>query len=129
MPRPTLLFPALAVLTLAACDRGSDEPSAAAADSAAAQPAEEVYEPPQLTPAESTAAVAKQKADAEAATRRVMGADYKPPPEPYVDTPQKQYESCLAQARSVEEPVRGTILQACERFRDPNRPQGRPQQP
>jgi hypothetical protein len=129
MPRATLLFPALAVLALAACDRGRDDDAAAAPDSAAVQPAQEVYEPPRLTPAESAAAVNKQKADAEAMTRRVMGDDYHPPEKPYVDTPQKQYESCMRQAGSLEEPARSTILPTCKRFLDPGRPQGRPQVP
>ena len=51
-----------------------------------------------------------------------MGPDYKPPTDTFVDTPEKQYASCMAQARSVEEPVRSTILQACERFRNPPQP-------
>ena len=129
MSRLTRLLLLTLALSPAACDRGGSgaDAEAAAADSAAQ--AEEAYVPPALTPAESTAAVAKQRADAEAATRRVMGPDYRPPTDTFVDTPQKQYESCMAQARSVEEPVRSTILQACERFRDPNRPQPRPQLP
>ena len=114
MPRLTLLLLPLA-LAAAACDRGGDAADAAAVDSAALE--EEVYVPPVLTPAESAAAVAKQRADAEAATRRVMGPDYKPPTDTFVDTPEKQFASCMAQARSVEEPVRSTILRACERFR------------
>ena len=116
MSRLALLIPLIAAVSLTACDRGgSDDAAAAAADSAAA--AEEVYVPPVLTPAESAAAVAKQQADADAATRRVMGPDYKPPTDTFVDTPEKQYASCMAQARSVEEPVKSTILKACERFR------------
>jgi zona occludens toxin (predicted ATPase) len=129
MPRLTLL---LSFLVLAACDRGrsdADADAAAADSAAAAQAAEEAYVPPQLTPAESTAAVARQRADADAATRRVMGPDYKPPTDTFVDTPQKQYESCMTQARTLEEPVKSTVLAACERFRDPNRPQPRPQLP
>ncbi|MBW3570963.1 MAG: hypothetical protein KY467_07645 [Gemmatimonadetes bacterium] len=115
MHRPSLLIPVTAAALVAACapDRPADEPSAA--EEAAFE--EDAYVPPQLTPAESAAAVAKVQADADAATRRVMGPDYRPPAEPFVDTPEKQYASCMAQARSVEEPVRSTILQACERFR------------
>jgi hypothetical protein len=119
MPRRKLLFPslALAALALSACDRdraGADE---AAADSAGAE--EEAYVPPVLTPAESASAVAAQKAHADSMTRVIMGPEYEPPKEVYVDTPEKQLASCLAQANSVEEPVRSTILKACERFRNP----------
>lgn len=119
MRRLSLLSTIFAVALLAAC---ADERPAEEADAAAAEDAvlvEDEYVPPQLTPAESAAAVAKVQADADAATRRVMGPDYEPPAEPYVDTPEKQYASCMAQARSVEEPVRSTILKACERFRNP----------
>ena len=121
MLRPTLLLSFAALIAAAACDRGDDAAAAeaAAADSAAA---EEVYVPPVLTPAESVAAVAKINADAEAATRRVMGPDYRPPTDTFVDTPEKQLASCLAQANSVEDPVRSTILKACERFRNPPQP-------
>lgn len=118
MLRPALLL-SLATVTLSACGRGDRAADAAAADSAAME--EEVYVPPVLTPAESAAAVAKVQADAEAATRRVMGPNYKPPTDTFVDTPEKQFASCMAQANSVEEPVRSTILRACERFR--TRPQ------
>ncbi|HEY0020604.1 MAG TPA: hypothetical protein VGC13_30170 [Longimicrobium sp.] len=126
MPCLKLLFPslALAALALSACDRGragADE--AAAADSAEA--GEEAYVPPQLTPAESAAAVAAQKAHADSMTRVIMGPEYEPPREAYVDTPEKQLASCLAQANSVDEPVRSTILKACERFRNPP-PQSQP---
>lgn len=121
MPRLTLLLlPFALALAASACDRGEDAADADAADSAAAME-EEVYVPPVLTPAESAAAVAKQRADAEAATRRVMGPDYRPPTDTFVDTPEKQFASCMAQANSVEEPVKSTILKACERFR--TRPQ------
>jgi hypothetical protein len=120
MLRPTLLLSLAALMAAGACDRGDDaDAAAAAADSAAAK---EVYVPPVLTPAESVAAVARINADAEAATRRVMGPDYKPPTDTFVDTPEKQLASCLAQANSVDEPVRSTILKACERFRDPPQP-------
>ncbi len=118
MPRLTLLLPSLvlAALALGACDRGGRaDAEAAAADSAEME--EEVYVPPVLTPAESAAAVAKQNAHADSMTRVVMGPDYKPPTDTFVDTPAKQYASCMAQANSVEEPVRSTILKACERFR------------
>jgi hypothetical protein len=120
MLRPTLLFSLAALMAIAACDRGGDAGAAAAADSAAME--EEAYVPPVLTPAESAAAVAKINAEAEAATRRVMGPDYKPPTDTFVDTPEKQYASCMAQANSVEDPVRSTILKACERFRNPPKP-------
>lgn len=117
MLRRSLLIPFLALAALAACapDRGADEQDAAALADSAME--EEEYVQPVLTPAESAAAVAKINADAEAATRRVMGPDYRPPTDTFVDTPQKQYESCMAQARSVDEPVKSTILRACERFR------------
>jgi hypothetical protein len=121
MLRPTLLFSLAVCIALSACDRGGDADAAAAADSAAAME-EEAYVPPVLTPAESAAAVAKINADAEAATRRVMGPDYKPPTDTFVDTPEKQLASCLAQANSVEDPVRSTILKACERFRNAAQP-------
>ena len=125
MPRLTLLLPSLAVaaLALSACDR---ERPAAADDASAGAPAEEEYVPPQLTPAESAAAVAKIKAHSDSVTREIMGPEYKPPTEVYVDTPEKQLASCLAQARSVEEPVRSTILRACERFKNPPQPQPQP---
>lgn len=76
-----------------------------------------IYEEPRLTPAESAAAVARQAAAADSLTRRVMGPDYRPPAETVVDTPERQYASCMAQAASVDEPVRSTIRKACERFR------------
>jgi hypothetical protein len=119
MPRLTLLLPslALAALALGACDRGARADADAAAADSAAEMEEEVYVPPVLTPAESAAAVAKQKAHADSITRVVMGPDYKPPTDTFVDTPAKQLASCLAQAQSVEEPVRSTIMKACERFR------------
>ncbi|HEU4883566.1 MAG TPA: hypothetical protein VFT45_15005 [Longimicrobium sp.] len=125
MHRFSTLAPVLIALALAAaCSR--DRASGDAADAAAQDSmAEEVYVPPQLTPAESAAAVAKQAADGEAMTRRVMGPDYKPPTEPYVDTPEKQYASCLAQAGGLEEPTRTTILKTCERFKNPP-PQAQP---
>jgi hypothetical protein len=114
MHRLSLFLVLIAITLSAACapDRAGDESQDA---DAAAE--EEVYVPPVLTPAESTAAVAKQQADADAATRRVMGPDYRPPTDTFVDTPRKQYESCMAQANSVEDPVRSTILKACERFK------------
>jgi hypothetical protein len=116
MHRFSTLIPLLIALSLtAACrDRTDDDAAAATAQDSAA---EEEYVPPVLTPAESTAAVAKQAADGEAMTRRVMGPDYRPPAEPYVDTPEKQYASCMAQAGGLEEPTRSTILKTCERFR------------
>jgi hypothetical protein len=120
MPRPKLLFPslALAALALSACDRdragAADDPAAASAEAEEAE-----YVPPVLTPAESASAVAAQKAHADSMTRAVMGPEYEPPKEAYVDTPEKQLASCLAQANSVEDPVRSTILKACERFRNP----------
>lgn len=119
MLRLSLLSPVLA-LALSACaaDRPAEEADAAMAEDEML--VEDDYVPPQLTPAESAAAVARVQADADAATRRVMGPDYEPPTEPYVDTPQKQYASCMAQAASVDEPVRSTILKACERLRTPN---------
>jgi hypothetical protein len=117
MHRISTLIPVLIALALtAACapDKAGDD----AQDPSAQQAAEEeAYVPPQLTPAESIAAVEKIQAQSEAKTREIMGPDYKPPAEPYVDTPEKQYASCMAQANSVEDPVRSTILKACERFR------------
>ena len=117
MHRFCTLFPTLIAIALtAACapDKTGEDGQDPAAQGAME---EEVYVPPVLTPAESTAAVAKQQADADAATRRVMGPDYKPPTDTFVDTPQKQYASCMAQAMSVEDPVRSTILKACQRFK------------
>ena len=117
MHRLSTLSPVLIALTLAAAcapDRAGDARDAAAQDSSLA---EEVYVPPQLTPAESAAAVAEIQARSEAKTREIMGPDYEPPAEPFVDTPEKQYASCMAQASSVEEPVRSTILGACERIK------------
>ncbi|HEX6369198.1 MAG TPA: hypothetical protein VF006_09715 [Longimicrobium sp.] len=119
MHRLSTLIPFVATLVLAAaCAR--DRTGGDAQDPAAQQAGVEVeeYVPPQLTPAESTAAVAKIKAHSDSVTQAVMGPDYRPPAEPYVDTPEKQYASCMAQANSVEEPVRSTILQACERFKN-----------
>lgn len=101
----------------AGCGREPAADTVEPGEAADAETFEEAYVPPQLTPAESAAAVARQAADAEATTRRAMGPDYRPPAEPHVDTPEKQYASCTAQAASVEEPVRSTILKACERFR------------
>lgn len=114
-PRPAVLVVPVA-LALAACadDRADEAPATDEQESAVEM---EAYAPPLLTPAESTAAVAEIQANADAATRRVMGPDYEPPPEPYVDTPEKQYASCMAQAQSADEPVRSTILGACERIR------------
>jgi hypothetical protein len=120
MHRPSTLVPVLIALALAAAcspDRAGDE----AQDSAAQEAVEEEYVPPQLTPAESAAAVAKVQARSDSMTREIMGPDYEPPKEVYVDTPEKQYASCMAQAQSAEEPVRSTILKACERFK--NQPQ------
>ena len=77
---------------------------------------EEEYVEPQLTPEESAAAVAKIKAHGDSMTRVIRGPDAGVG-EPYVDTPEKQYASCLIQARSIEEPTRSMILQHCERMR------------
>lgn len=119
MHRLSPLVPILAALALAAAcapDDTGGEPQ----DPAAQQGVEvEEYVPPVLTPAESTAAVAAIKARSDSVTQAIMGPDYKPPTEAYVDTPEKQYASCMAQANSVDEPVRSTILQACERFKNP----------
>ena len=118
MHRLSTLTPVLIALALTtACtgDRAGDDAADSTAQQAGAE--EEVYVPPVLTPAESIAAVKEIKAEGEAVTRRVMGPDYKPPAEPFVDTPEKQYANCMTQANSVEEPVRSTILKACERFR------------
>jgi hypothetical protein len=109
----------MVLLVSSGCGRDAPPPDAApAATGAGAQGyMDEEYQPPQLTPAESAAAVGRQTADAEAITRRVMGPDYRESPEPEADTPEKQLANCLAQAASVEEPTRSTILKACERFR------------
>jgi hypothetical protein len=118
MHRLSTLVPVLIAFALtAACapDRAGDDAQDPSAQQAGVE--EEVYVPPQLTPAESAAAVAEINARTAAKTREILGPDYKPPAEPYVDTPEKQYASCMAQANSVEEPVRSTILKACERFR------------
>ncbi len=116
MHRFLTLSPILIAFALsAACSRDRDADTQDAQQEAMVE--EEAYVPPVLTPAESTAAVAKQAADADAATRRIMGPDYKPPTDTFVDTPEKQLASCLAQANSVEDPVRSTIMKACERFR------------
>jgi hypothetical protein len=118
MHRLSTLVPVLVALALtAACapDRAGDDAQDPSAQQAGVE--EEAYVPPQLTPAESAAAVAEINARTEAKTREVMGPDYKPPAEPYVDTPEKQYASCMAQANSAEEPLRSTILQACERHK------------
>ncbi|HEY0023503.1 MAG TPA: hypothetical protein VGB24_11350 [Longimicrobium sp.] len=118
-----MLRPGLALvfaLLLATCrgdePRGSDQATEPAPDVV-----EKEYVPPQLTPAESAAAVANTKAEGEAMTRKVMGPEYTAPTEPFVDTPEKQYASCMIQARSLEEPVKSTVLNACERFRNPPR--------
>ena len=120
MHRLSPLVPVLAALALAAAcapdDTGGDEVQ----DTAVEQGVEvEEYVPPVLTPAESAAAVTAIKAHGDSMTQAVMGPDYKPPTEVYVDTPEKQYASCMAQANSVDEPTRSTILKACERFRNP----------
>lgn len=116
MQRSSLLLPlfTLALVTACAPDRRADDPNAAASANSAAA---EAYVPPVLTPAESAAAVAKIQAEGEAKTREIMGPEYKPPTDTFVDTPQKQFDSCMAQANSVDEPVKSTILRACERFR------------
>lgn len=118
MHRLSSLVPIIAALAFAAAcapDRTGDE----AQDPAAQEAEVGEYVPPVLTPAESTAAVARVKAHSDSVTREIMGPDYKPPTEVYVDTPEKQYASCMAQANSVDEPVRSTILKACERFKNP----------
>ena len=120
MHRLSPLVPILASLALAAAcapDRTGDAAQDPDAQQAGAEA--EVYVPPQLTPAESAAAVAKINARSDSVTREIMGPDYEPPTEVVVDTPEKQYASCMAQANSVDEPVRSTILKACERFRNP----------
>lgn len=116
MLRFSTLAPVLLALAFGACAPDRADPGAADA-AIQGQVEEDTYVPPVLTPAESTAAVAKRAAEGEAMTRRVMGPDYKPPAEPYVDTPEKQYASCMAQAGGLEEPTRSTVLQACERLR------------
>lgn len=119
MHRLSPLVPILAALALAAAcapdDTGGDE----AQDTAVQGVQVEEYVPPVLTPAESTAAVARIQAHSDSMTREIMGPDYKPPTEVFVDTPEKQYASCMAQANSVDEPTRSTILKACERFKNP----------
>jgi hypothetical protein len=117
MHRLSPLVPVLAALALTAC--APDDAGGDAQDPAAQQVEAEVYVPPQLTPAESAAAVARINARSDSMTREIMGPDYEPPKEVFVDTPEKQLASCLAQANSVDEPVRSTILKACERFRNP----------
>lgn len=95
---------------------GHDDPAANDAAADAGYAAEEPYPGARLPPAESAAAVARQQAHADSVTRAVRGADVPATP-PFVDTPERQYASCMAQARSVEEPVRSTIREACERQR------------
>jgi hypothetical protein len=111
---------ACAALVLAAsCTR--DDPPPPAGDAAEAGAPAVEPEPPRLTPAESTAAVAQQREAAQAKTREVRASvralDPPPPAAPHVETPETIYQSCLAQARSVDEPVRSQLLEICERRR------------
>jgi hypothetical protein len=119
MHRLSPLVPVLAALALAAACAPDEAGGDDAQDTAAQGVQVEEYVPPVLTPAESTAAVARIKAHSDSMTREIMGPEYKPPTEAYVDTPEKQYASCMVQANSVDEPVRSTILKACERFKNP----------
>lgn len=122
MPRLTRLLPALLLAAFAACS--GDEPAAgaaASADSAAQAAPAPAPEDIQLTPAESAAAVAEIEARGEAVTRSVRAKtrELEPPPpaRPHVETAQSVYESCMAQARSVEGPERARLTEICERRR------------
>jgi hypothetical protein len=115
--RPLLL--ACAALVLAgACTR--DDPPPPAEDVSAA-PATADPEPPRLTPAESTAAVARSQAAAEAKTHEVRASidelDPPPPDPPHVETRETIYQSCLRQAQSADEPLRSQLREICERRR------------
>ena len=113
---------ACAALVLAAsCTRDDPPPAGGAADAAAAGAPAVEPEPPRLTPAESAASVARSKAAADAKTREIRAdiRDLDPPPldPPHVETPETIYRSCLAQARSADEPLRSQLLEICERRR------------
>ncbi|HEX8395443.1 MAG TPA: hypothetical protein VF665_24040 [Longimicrobium sp.] len=112
----------LAGLLLAGCDRTRAVPPAAPPDAAhGGSRVEPQYVPPTLTPAESAAAVQKNRANEEAATRRVRGrlpdGAMPVPTPPVVVTPETSYQTCLVQARSAEEPLRSTIMRVCDKQR------------
>ncbi len=118
--RPLFLACAAAVLA-ASCGRDAPPPPVEY-PAASGAPAAQVPGPPRLTPAESAAAVARQEAHADAMTREVRAKvgelDPPPPAAPHVETEASIYRSCVAQAQSVEDPLRSQLMEACERRRN-----------
>jgi len=113
--RPFLL--SLATLALAACGGDTRDPEAAADSVFVIEGIEENPAEPYLSPEDSARLANEQARRARELTERIRG---EPVDTTAVeDTPEKQLASCLAQANSVDEPVRSTILKACDRFRTP----------
>jgi hypothetical protein len=71
---------------------------------------------PELTPAESAAAVAAQARRADSMTRAVMGDVPRPQPSPRKETIQDQIALCRTQAQQATGTIREHLLAACERL-------------
>ncbi len=125
MPIRPITRAALAVLALSvlgACS-GDDEPQQSAP--APVEEQETVLEvpQPQLTPAESAAAVAKQAAHGDSVTRAVRGVETKSVP--HRETKQDQIALCRTQAAQAEGAIREHLLAACKRLEtQPSAPAG-----
>lgn len=105
----------LTIAALAACS-GDDEPQQTAP--APAEDQEVVLQPPQpqLTPAESAAAVAKLAEHGDSVTRAVRGVETKTVP--HKETKQAQLALCRTQASQAEGTIREHLLAACKRIEE-----------
>jgi len=110
-------MPALIAAALAAgCAEPRTEP--AAEDSTfVIEGMEENAVEPYVSPEDSAAAAQARRAHEIEMTRRIRGPDSDTQSVPYVDTPEKKYASCMAQARGLDEPTRSAVLASCERYR------------
>jgi hypothetical protein len=116
--RPTAVA-LLAIAALAACS-GDDEPQQSAP--APAREQETVLEAPQpqLTPAESAAAVAKLAAHGDSVTRAVRGVETKPVP--HKETKQDRLNLCRTQAAQAEGTIREHLEASCKRIEEQQGP-------
>ncbi|HEX8361396.1 MAG TPA: hypothetical protein VF613_14880 [Longimicrobium sp.] len=104
------------LLLLAALACGGDDPEPAATPPADEGTQEILMEAPQpeLTPAESAAAVAAVARHADSMTRAVMGDV--PKSKPHVETMEDQIALCRTQAAQATGTIREHLLAACKRL-------------